>query len=208
MVAICHYKGLWEYYWVYSLYYTTHPMTYLFYSWKKCLKRVPGETRSFKTQKCQNGFNVSFKVKLYKVILSPHLFLVLHKEEKKKKTYFSHHNNWSVIYILLCSPKRRPGVNHIYNVEPNFVKVSFFPAWFFPYFTYGYSQNLFPTHPQAPKISPNRLSASILSVFFYPFCIFPFLPITLPFPIKIPLTSSRLFQISLWLLVQLTQLDG
>ena len=58
-------------------------MTYLFYSWKKCLKRVPGETRSFKAQKCQNGFSASFKIKLYKVILRPHFFLVLYKEEKK-----------------------------------------------------------------------------------------------------------------------------
>ena len=76
------------------------------------------------------------------------------------------------------------------------------------YFRCSYPQNLFPTHPQAPKISPNRLSASILSVFFYPFCIFPFLPITLPFPIKIPLVSSRLFQISLWLLVPVNTTKG
>ena len=204
LVAICHHTGLWEYYWVYSLYCTIHPMTYLFYSWKKCLKRVPGETRSFKAQKCQNGFSASFKIKLYKVILRPHFFLVLYKEEKKN--LLSSHNNWNVIYILLYYPKRRPGVNYIYNIESNFLKASF--LHYSMYFRYSYSQNLFPTHPQAPKISPNRLSASILSVFFYPFCIFPFLPIALPFPIKIPLVSSRLFQISLWLLVQLTQLKG
>ena len=162
LVAICHHTGLWEYYRVYSLYYTIHPMTYSFYSWKTCLKRVPGETRSFKAQKCQNGFNASFTIKLYKVILRPHFFLVLYKEEQKN--LLSSHNNWNVIYILLYYPKRRPGVNYIYNIEPNFLKVSFFPALF-----YVFQIQLLTKSFSNPPPSPQDLSQQALCL--HPFCI-------------------------------------